>query len=58
MEDKSNKKKQIRFSLRLKMNILIAVSILITALGLMLISYTFHCQKINSIYLNQAEQAA
>ena len=56
MSKKTERTKQRRFSLRLKMNILIGASILITSLGLLTIAYNVHCTQINQIYLDQAER--
>ena len=58
LSKKTERTKQRRFSLRLKMNILIGASILITSLGLLTIAYNVHCTQINQIYLDQAERAA
>lgn len=40
------------------MNIFIGMSILVTSIGLLAITYNVHCNRINSIYCDQVEQAA
>lgn len=47
-----------RLGLRAKLNIMLIVGILLISLGLMLITYTVYRQKVDSIFLKQAESAA
>ena len=58
MNKQLGKTKRVRFSLRLKMNILIGASILVTSIGLLAITYTVHCTRINELLCDQTEQAA
>ena len=51
-------KKRFRFSLRAKMNLLIAAGILITSTCLLLVSYRTHCRQTDELYLEEARHAA
>ena len=44
-----------RFGLRRKMNIMLIVSILCIAVGLMMITYRVYCDKVDSMYFEKAE---
>ena len=52
------KKKERRFSLSLKLNLLIVAMILITSVGLVISSYYVHSRQIKRIYYSQTELAA
>ena len=45
-------------SLSVKLNLLIAVVILLLSTGLMWISYRVYSDKINAVYIQQVERAA
>lgn len=53
-QDKRNK----RWGLGTKLNILLIACILLTSVGLMLITYQVHSRKVDSFYFEQAERAA
>ena len=49
---------QRRFSLSLKLNLLIVFIILVVAGGLVLISYRIYCERVNEQYISRVEHAA
>ena len=51
-------RKGVRLGLQAKLNIMLIVGILLISLGLMLITYNVYRQKVDSIFLKQAESAA
>lgn len=58
MKQLPNKLKTARISLSVQLNLLIVCGILIVSAGLVAISYHFYSEKINSVYMQQLEQAA
>ena len=57
-ENGNRKAKRFRFTLRVKMNLLIAAGILVTSLCLLLVSYQTHSRQVNQLYLEEARRAA
>ena len=51
-------RKGFRFGLRARLNIILIVGILLISLGLMQITYVVYRQKVDSVFLKQAESAA
>ena len=49
---------QRRFGLGAKLNIMLIAGILLVSVGLLLITYRVHCNKVNSFYVLQAQHAA
>ena len=47
-----------RFSLGAKLNLILIASILLVALGLLLVTYNVYCDKVDHIYFEQVERAA
>ncbi len=47
-----------RFSLGAKLNLILIASILLVALGLLMVTYSVYCSKVNRIYFDQVERAA
>lgn len=54
----NTKHKKRRFSISLKLNIIIISCILVVSIGLTAISYTVYCKKVNSLYYDKAEKVA
>jgi hypothetical protein len=48
---------QRRFGLGAKLNIMLIAGILLVSVGLLLITYRVHCNKVNSFYILQAQRA-
>ena len=59
MEQKKNDMglEQRRFGLGAKLNIMLIAGILLVSVGLLLITYRVHCNKVNSFYILQAQHA-
>ena len=56
--EESRKSKKFRFTLRVKMNLLIAAGILVTSLCLLGVAYRTHCSQVDELYLDEAQRAA
>ena len=57
-QQKQENRKRFRFTLRVKMNLLIAVGILVTSLCLLLVSYRTHSRQVDEMYYDEAQRAA
>ena len=58
-QGKENRKgKRFRFSIRTKMNLLIAAGILVTSLCLLLVTYQAHSKQVDQLYMDEALRAA
>ena len=50
-------RRQRRFGLGTKLNIMLITCILLVSVGLMLITYRVYCRKVDSFYVNEAQSA-
>ena len=57
-QQKQENRKRFRFTLRVKMNLLIAAGILVTSLCLLLVSYRTHSEQVTQLYAEEAGRAA